>query len=503
MRQFHLSLILNKNTRRTMEILNTLSNSQHPVTLNSLSNDMGVTTRTLLTDMNSLKNQLPEGWQLVGEKNKGFSLHFPSKHDLDLFKKELLIDELLFQVLNGIYNDDHFSVHEWSERLFLSEYTLLRNLVPLKKLLKQYNLTLSTSPYLTIKGNEIEIRLFFFLYFYEAQTSPHVIEPTPEIKEFYQYCVDYTLTSSHLNPILQYNKSTYWLMIILKRIQNKHFVTIESELFFDHKETSLYSAHKKLALDFSKTFDLFMIEEELVFFSLITHNNYYFDYNYLLKNIYPTIQGPTEKELDQLLLKLPQFFSIDTLLTDSINIAIKSYIKNMNTLTKLSPLFQRNNPELNSYVQNKHGYLLNDCLKFISENEYFTKHMTIKYPLDVAVNFALITSTYIHQTHYLNKSILFILEGNQNLLFFIQAQAQRFANQGIAVHFISHMEVSKEIVETLHVDLVVVNYEKLYLEIDVPILKIGVIPSQNDWNTISSMIFSSPFKEPHPQNNLE
>lgn len=496
MRQFHLKLIINKNTRRALEILSTLTNSLHPVTLNTLSEDMGVTTRTLISDMNALKTLLPVNWQLVGEKNKGYTLVYPSEHELATFKQELLIDEILFQLLNGLYNELNYSLRDWSEHLFVSEYTFSRNLAPLKKLLKHYQLELAISPYLKIKGSETNIRLFFFLYFYEAQMTPHVIEPTAEIKEFYHYCLDYVSASSELNPMVQFNKSTYWIMVILQRIKHHHLISLSDSLIAEQQDTRTYSHFKFLASTFSDTFDVTFPESEIAFFSLININNYYFDYDYLLQSASLQIKEAADEELDQLLLKLPQIFMIDHQLVGTINLAIKSYIKNINHLTKLSPLFQLNNHELNTYVQNKLGYLLDKCLTFISENEYFTKHMAIKYPLDVAVNFALITSTFIHQTHYQNKSILFILEGNQNLLLFIRSQTQRFSDQGIQTHFISHMEVTKEVVAELNVNLIVVNYEKFYLTCDVPIIKVPVIPTQNDWNTISSVIFSSPFKQP-------
>lgn len=494
MRQLHMTLITNKNTKRALEIISLLADSIYPISLSTLSEEVGVTPRTLISDINTLKDSLPDNWGLIGEKNKGYTLSYPNEYELALFKKDLLTDEVIFQLLNSIFNNELHSLHEWSDRLYISEYTFSRNLAPLKEVLANYNLTLSVSPVITIKGSEIDIRLFFFMYFYEAHMTPHSIEPTTKIKDFYHYCLDYLDKTPHLNPIVQFNKSVYWIMVILERIKHGHFVSLEDSLISKQKESETYYHFNNLWQNFSEKFEVSFPEDETIFFSLININNYYFDYEHLPQSTGLTNTDLSDIELDALLSQLTHIFTIDETMDDKITLAYKSYIKNVNHLTKLSPLFQLNNAELNDYVTHKHGFVLSKCLNFISQNDYFSQHMRIEFPMDIAVNLTLITSTFINLTHYQNKSILFILEGNQNLLLYIQAQTQRFSDQGVTTHFISHMEITKDIATELNVDLIVTNYENFYLDFSIPVMRTSNIPTENDWNTIGSLIFNSRHK---------
>ncbi|WP_254260067.1 helix-turn-helix domain-containing protein [Listeria fleischmannii] len=84
-------------------------------------------------------------------------------------------------------------------------------------MLKRFNLKLSSTP-LQIVGNEVDIRLFFFHYYFYASNSPFSVTPSLKDKDVIQDIFK-AFKSSKIPVMLQENRAAYWAMIILQRIQ--------------------------------------------------------------------------------------------------------------------------------------------------------------------------------------------------------------------------------------------------------------------------------------------
>lgn len=482
MHSFHLDLIINKQTKRYLTILTFLSNSIYPVTLNSLAKITGVTTRTILSDINILKDLFPDDtWSLTGIKNNGFSLCFPNTESLLLLKKKLISEERLFIIITSIFNNNLLSITAWSELLFISEQTLLRNLTPLKKILKTYKLILTNSP-VDIHGSEVNIRLFFFTYFYEARTIPHILEPTPEIIEFYTQSLEYWKSNTSNTSSPQFNKTTYWLMIGLQRIRNTQFISLKNPDILDLENTPAYLTIEKLSQEFCRTFKVAFPKDEVIFlYSWLKYTTHYFD-------CCISTNYPNQSELQYIILdyvnQLVTQFKLGNDETNKLSSYFQIYLKNLIELSKISPLFQKNSFELNEYAGQKYRFIFDICFKFLEKNLY----TTFNYNYDIAVNLTLIVSTVIHQANCYNKSILFVFEGNENLIAYLRARISVFSHHEVKIHFINGHDITKEIIKKMNIDLIIANYEKLYIDIKIPIFKTSSIPTEHDWNHIQKLL---------------
>ncbi|QCJ57484.1 HTH domain-containing protein [Enterococcus mundtii] len=124
MKEFQLNFIMNKQTVRILRILNKFEHHAS-TTLNNLSEVLNIPTRTIIKDIQEIKNIFNESIDLSTSPS-GYHFNVSDDYRYKEIKQSLLQNEPLFIMIENIFFGHLYNVPELSDQLHLSESTLLR-----------------------------------------------------------------------------------------------------------------------------------------------------------------------------------------------------------------------------------------------------------------------------------------------------------------------------------------------------------------------------------------
>ncbi|MDB1690103.1 helix-turn-helix domain-containing protein [Enterococcus casseliflavus] len=81
-----------------------------------------------------------------------------------------------------LFQEETHSVEEWADIFHLSITTTQNYFKKMQTQLAHFNLTLSFHP-VRMQGNEMDIRNFYFSFFYESDITPYTVFPTVAIQQ--------------------------------------------------------------------------------------------------------------------------------------------------------------------------------------------------------------------------------------------------------------------------------------------------------------------------------
>ena len=102
MYQFAQSLIIEKDIARKVSILEFLTNSE-TVTVKEIADQIGFSARTISTDIQSLRDSLPQGWQIDSLGNSGIVLKRQADVPISSLWEELVEQSISFQLLKQLF----------------------------------------------------------------------------------------------------------------------------------------------------------------------------------------------------------------------------------------------------------------------------------------------------------------------------------------------------------------------------------------------------------------
>lgn len=153
-------IITEKDIRRHVSLVEQLLNHTK-ITVNELAEIIGTTERTIYSDLQSIRSQLPEGWDIISDQ-AGISLQNQQNllaNDLwEIFFKQSVSVELLKSLLftKKVAVPDFLADHG------LSYGTLKRHVTKINQRLASYDLQIDLTKYTaSILGKERAIRTFY------------------------------------------------------------------------------------------------------------------------------------------------------------------------------------------------------------------------------------------------------------------------------------------------------------------------------------------------------
>lgn len=187
MRELQINFILNKTTVRWFQLLNDFER-ERTCSLTAFAAKLHVTQRTISSDIKGIKEHFGDSIQLT---QVAYGYYFTEKAPMDYLekKRQLVSEEGLYQLMEGIFHGELHPIEEWAYRLHVSESTLRRYLQGVAPILKNYGLTIGYSP-VNMKGNETNIRKFFQDFYYEADVTPHTLLPPKELVDMVMVDMD-------------------------------------------------------------------------------------------------------------------------------------------------------------------------------------------------------------------------------------------------------------------------------------------------------------------------
>ncbi|MDB1689572.1 helix-turn-helix domain-containing protein [Enterococcus casseliflavus] len=481
MKELQQHFITNKQTRR---VLNLLGAFEHFPSTNMVNIEMfsGSSKRTTLHDIEYVKNYFGNSIKIETKKNSYIFSIVDQKQYVDL-KKDLLDGEILFIILESIFQSLKLPILEWSERLHISESSLTRYISKIQPLLDDYELSFKSSP-LTLVGDEMNIRKFFMDFYYESDITPHTISPSPEITDAAIQLAESDFIKNYI--CISFEELSYILYITSIRSWNGNFVKVKSiefmrsneqvEEFSDYIKTVFQSLHLKEINENER--------ENLIYILLSRRLSLEYERELSFQSLF--------YKSDQIVLIVEKFIEFIQPPKDSLAITetfLKSFFLSTYLKHTLSPVLHRNLADFNQLVE----HLLSDEYKkintFVKSTLSSNLQLTDLHVADISANLTLFTDTL--RLIYWNKrrNILFLLEGNQFVCNSIRALANKFIGTDHNLFFPNATYFDEVYLENNDIDIIVTNSSNYLSNInDKEFVLFNAKPSADNWNRLIKIL---------------
>jgi len=214
-----------KKLKRQFEILRFL-NQKDIVSADKISATLNIHRATLISDVDSLKEILPDEVTITRDFRNGYLLNYPENNTIDYYIAQIAKDTMVYKIINRLYLSDEANLDVLADEFYTSEPVIIRLISHMNKTLKSYHISIAKQP-LKFIGNEADIRTFIFA-FYRTFMDYYTLESRDEIYEqSYEKMIGGLKKSTlHRNKA----KVFLWANISKTRILNNYFIEVNEEL---------------------------------------------------------------------------------------------------------------------------------------------------------------------------------------------------------------------------------------------------------------------------------
>lgn len=489
-------LIVDKKIQRHVDILKILDSLEHPISLSKLSQMAEVSERTLSTDISTLMKLAPAEVTITLTVKNDVSLSCEPEFSISNFMWKIAENEPIFEILADLFQGRFESVKSYTRRLFLSESTLRKKLRLLKTILREYNLDLSLSP-LSLVGDEISIRIFFFSYYRIFTNSPLML-PTEGQVAIHATVVETLKKQAKGSLYSDYRRATDWLFIGEQRMHSGHFVTLPSHFIDQQTRKESYIRFKQVYMSQLKQhFNLSSVsEDEIVFAFLIRLDTIVYRHLDIQQFVMMYEEEIPEAILSPFLDTVFNKFELTK--TDDIELfnLLKAFLTNSYLLNQLSPLLQKNSFELNQKIETLHSLTYQICLDLLINSQLFT-HLTVSYAHDFAISLTLIITSYLHERNLKQKKVLFSLSGETTYLNYFIMVCNCFLPRNIDILFSFNEQITEEFLTDNGIDVWVHNYYVDKTTTSVTTYQLSSFPNRLEWMKIVALLINIPYESIH------
>lgn len=216
-------LIYDNKLRRWFQLLALLEDA---TVMNSfqLSNQLQITRRTIVLDVKELNQQFIGMMEIIGD-DQGYSIRLLVPRAYYWKKQQLLASEPLFLLLDGLFQEKKYKTKDWINYLGLNAATFQRCQKYLETVLQPYQITLVKENFLSLKGAETHLRLFYYYLYYEQPILPPYL-----VKRKQNYEKSLSKNSWGLPFAREQKRSMGWAVISYYRQQNGYFLSQKKKL---------------------------------------------------------------------------------------------------------------------------------------------------------------------------------------------------------------------------------------------------------------------------------
>ncbi|EOQ02143.1 helix-turn-helix domain-containing protein [Bacillus cereus] len=230
------SLIHDKSVYRKIAILKRLNVEEISLTSKDLAKQLNCSNRTIINEISELKNDLPENWDIIGMKTKGYTLHKPPLESLTSIIQSYLQDSMTYKICIETFRNNYYSLEKWCQILYTNKSTLKSNLKQYKSVLSENNLKFTFSP-MKLVGEEIHLRYFYKALLFNIERYAQIISLPEELMrqvkknlDFYEVEIDSLL----LNVVIY---------VSMHRITSKNLINkkIKPTIFLTSDQTNCFN----------------------------------------------------------------------------------------------------------------------------------------------------------------------------------------------------------------------------------------------------------------------
>ncbi|NRT74174.1 BglG family transcription antiterminator [Clostridium beijerinckii] len=286
--------MVNMLSKRIANILKLLLESKKPLTSEEISKFLGVSSRTVRSDIKALNDLLRKNGGIINsEKSKGYTLLVSNKILFNKFEdenvekddKHLLevkvstpeerISYIITKLLLNALNDRQITQMDLAEEMFISLSTLKNDLKEVEKKLAKYDLKIIgyKTKGMMIHGNEAQIRYCISEYIFSSNKS-NCIDDNEFYKNIFNGIDLGTLKEIVLKIISKYsirltdaafeNILTH-IAITIKRSSNKNLIVYSIDQINVIEKTSEFSVVKEIVKEIYEKLNIYLIETEIYY----------------------------------------------------------------------------------------------------------------------------------------------------------------------------------------------------------------------------------------------
>lgn len=467
-------LITDSVTKRYVNLVSVLLDAPTPVFLSVILSNSGISKKTLQKDIEYLNEntELTIQYSTVGAT----SIELISDNQISLeFINTELTSSPLFMMIETLFLNQNESISTMSDRLFIAESTLRKYLNQLKIVLKDYRLTLQLSP-VSIQGNEVDCRYFFFQY-YNQPKSREYVQVDKKVVEVVQSIIEVFSNDHNVILNLDFHRLVTWLTIIKMRVSKKQLVSFSDEILEKYsKDHTFLKLQEILNEELKDPILRNLPKDELVFIYLLLFDAViYGKDNYFFVNDFMS-QVETFNEL------VTSFFKeskLDFGYYIELRALLQAFLANQKALSQLSPLFEKADPHLKKVVKERHPQMLALWCKLMKVDPRFTFYE------DVAVSLTVLTEN----NSLKKKIILLALSGSPTVTMYYRERIKRQIPRDMELVYLSNLPIDNALIKKLSVDLCICNFPLMEKITGCPFFALSESPSQKELDALLLRIY--------------
>lgn len=404
LRDLQMKFIGSHTNVRWFQILNIVEEDRC-FTIKNLAQRTGVSQRTIIKDINYLKNVFEGSADFVSGVN-GYQFEEINLLRYKKQKRKLIQSELLFEIIGNIFFGEKETIEDVVDYYNSSESTVRRLLLQIQPTLETYGLKLQLYP-IDIIGSEGALRKFFKDFYYIGEQTSHTLFPQNHLYKVINQLVHHLESydvGSGMTPAAFY----YSFFIAIERYQNGFAIALPADLKVvlhnDKDFLLLYSIYTEL----EAAFDIRLPMEEFGWVYLVAIGKLTIDRSdqertfYEKYNLWPI--------LSQVATDYIQENGIDMWNQNDVETFIRSFFLSKKINNSFSPSENKVMNEVTRAVKENYpaSFARNFC--------FLTAHQDILafsacFLEDICVSLTMYSEMLI-EFYSLPKKVLFLLEGD-------------------------------------------------------------------------------------------
>jgi len=493
MKNLFLAMSRDRKFIKKVQLLRTLANAEHSVSIKELMTAVDLTPSTIRTEIHTLNDELKTYIDITSPKQGEYLLLFKSNTSIEAIVGELIKEALTFKIVTSLFNNDSFDLLDALDYFCVSRSTYLRTVKSMNEVLVNFNIFIETST-LRFKGKEEDIRVFLFEFFALLGDTQVVSETANEDTALFL-----GLIKENIPTPLYYNyfRISLWLSIAKVRWENHCYLktpftdleeSVKSSLFFGKFSKVIEYLHFLF-----NTTDSLPKEEYIWAFITSLHCLSYrtpdrlssipYDYRYINCEHQPEVRWEIQSIIRKFMPSINE--------QDDLFLKIEGFLTNSHFLSTMSSNYEVITSDYRDFIKTKYENLYVKWLTHLSSTTKESSLLSYKNVEDLAVCLVSLFLSKSKVNSVKPLKVLFAIQGHAGFDEYIMERAKLHITHNMDVKFFINQPISLEDLSKSNADVVITNYNAFdYEKMPSHYIHMSTIPTTLDWKILKQLFDS-------------
>jgi len=469
-----------KQFKRQVALLETLSAETRPLTSKYLTTQLHISSPTLRHYVATLNSVLADYIQISSPRSGEFELHFCSDLCVDAIITILAKETIVYKIVDSLLHDMKWTMQDAIIEGLISLSTLLRILHHMNTVLKPLHLSISAKT-LELIGEEADIRAFFFA-FYSSFSSSTILSPTAELetRKLMNLICDLEMKRLHFSHF----RIAIWLSIIQIRWHHKRFVSLSPSAKRTLGKDPYFQSLCANKAAFCKHYE--PPEDEIYWIHItalhcVSYSNDAFDKDNKEQHYRRMEASDVIDEIRRFIMHV-----VPSLIHDPhTTTRLEAFLVNTRLLSTFSSNFELTQPEMIGYMKQTSPSLFNQWLQQLKHHHEIGSHLAFTHLEDIAACLTSLVLSTAELQEGKPLKVLFALQGSAGFDDYIKKISKPLFAEHVQVDYLFERAVLSEKVKKSRADLIISNYDlQLSKSHFCPFLRLSHIPTLADWENV-------------------